>query len=74
MPRDEITADIINFLFRRGEDPIFIDDTAPIEEIASDGLSFLRRASQHFGIDFGQEHLAMTVPELAAHIRSARTR
>jgi hypothetical protein len=74
MPDDEITADIINFLFRRGEDPIFIDDTAPIEEIASDGLSFLRPASQHFGIEFGQEHLVMTIPELAAYIRSTRLR
>jgi putative transposase len=35
----------------------------------------LRRisASQHFGIALGQEHLAMTVPNLAAYIRSART-
>ena len=74
MPDAEITADIIKFLFRPGEEPIFIDETAPIGEIASDRLSFLARASQHFGIEFGQEHLAMTLPELAAHIRSARTR
>ena len=72
MPDDEITADIINFLVGPGEEPIFIDKTASIEEIASDCLSFLRRAQEHFGIEFGQQHLAMTVPELAAHIRSAR--
>lgn len=73
MPDDQITADIIDFLFRRGEEPIFIDETAPIEELAADTAAFLRSASQHFGIALGQEHLAMTVSMLAAHIRSART-
>jgi hypothetical protein len=73
MPDDQITAHIIDFLFRPGEAPIFIDETAPIEEIAADTVTFLRNASQHFGIALGQEHLAMTVPTLAAHIRSART-
>jgi len=73
MPDDQITADIVDFLFRSGEDPIFIDGTAPIEDIASDTVAFLHIASQHFGIALGQEHLAMTVPQLAAHIRSART-
>jgi hypothetical protein len=64
----------INLLFRPGEKPIFIDETASIEELAADRLTFLRRASQHFGIEFGEEHLEMTVPELAVRIRSARTR
>jgi hypothetical protein len=73
MTDDQITADIIDFLFRPGEEPIFIDKTAPIEELAADTVTFLRNASQHFEIARGQEHLAMTVPKLAAHIRSTRT-
>jgi hypothetical protein len=73
MSDDQIVADIIDFLFRTGEEPIFIDETAPIEELAADTVTFLRSASQHFGIALGKEHLAMTVPGLAAHIRSART-
>jgi hypothetical protein len=73
MSDDQITADIIDFLFRPGQEPIFIDETAPIEELAADTVTFLRSASQHFGIALGQEHLAMTVPRLAAHIRSARS-
>jgi hypothetical protein len=73
MSDDQITADIIDFLFRPGEAPIFIDETAPIEELTADTVTFLRSASRHFGIALGQEHLAMTVTRLAAHIRSART-
>jgi len=74
MPDDDIATDIIDLLFRQDEEPIFIHETASIEEIASDRVKFLCFASQHFGMAFGQEHLGMTVPELAAHIRSARTR
>jgi len=73
MSDDQITAEIIGFLFRPGEKPIFIDETTSIEELAADTVTFLSSASQHFGIALGQEHLAMTVPRLAAHIRSART-
>jgi hypothetical protein len=74
MPDDQITADIIDLLSRPGEEPIFIDETASIEDLAADPVTFLRIASQHFGIAFGRKHLAMTVLELADHIRSARTR
>jgi hypothetical protein len=74
MPDDDIATDIIDLLFRHGEEPIFIDETASIEEIATDRFKFLCSASQYFGMALGQEHLAMTVPGLAAHIRSARTR
>jgi hypothetical protein len=74
MPADQITADIIDLLFHPREKPIFIDDTASIEEFAADPFTFLRSASEHFGIALGQEHLLMTIPKLAAHIRSARTR
>jgi hypothetical protein len=70
MPDDQITADIVQFLFLPGEEPIFIDRTASIEEIASDPTKFLRSVSEQFGIALGQEHRAMTVPQLAAHIRS----
>jgi len=73
MPDDQIAAEIINFLFRPGEEPIFMDGTAPIEDLAVDTMMFLRSASQHFGIALGQEHLAMTVPTLAAYIRRARS-
>lgn len=73
MAGDQITADIIKFLFRPGEEPIFIDETPPIEELAADTVTFVRSASRCFGIALGQEHLAMTVPGLAAHIRSAQT-
>lgn len=72
MSDEQITADIIEFLFRPGEEPIFIDETAPIEELAADTGTFLRRVSNHFGIPLGEEHLAMTVPKLSAYIRSAR--
>jgi hypothetical protein len=74
MPDDQITADIIVFLFRPGEEPIFVDKTVSIEEFAADPPRFLHSASQHFGITLGQEHLAITVPRLASHIRSARNR
>lgn len=72
MSDEQVTADIIEFLFLPGEEPIFIDETAPIEELAADTATFLRMASNHFGIPLGQEHLAMTLPKLSAHIRSAR--
>jgi hypothetical protein len=74
MPDDQITADIIDLLFRPGEGPIFIDETASIEGIAANQSAFLRGASQHFGMAFEQEHLGMTLRELAAHIRNAQTR
>jgi hypothetical protein len=74
MPDDDIATDIIDLLFRHGEELIFIDETASIEEIANDRVKFLCSASQHFGMALGQEYLAMTVPELVPHIRSARTR
>jgi hypothetical protein len=72
MSDDQITADIIELLFRPGEEPFFIDETAPIEEFAANTGTFLRSASHHFGITLRREHLAMTVPNLSAYIRSAR--
>ena len=74
MPDDDIARGIVDLLFRQGEEPIFIDETASIEEIANDRCNFLCSASQHFGTALGQEHLGHDWPELAAHIRSARTR
>jgi hypothetical protein len=74
MPDDQITVDIIDFLFREGEEPILIDEAASIDEIASDPVAFLSDASRHFGIALGRQHLAMTVPKLVTHIRSARSR
>ncbi|HEX4167692.1 MAG TPA: hypothetical protein VHZ55_19680 [Bryobacteraceae bacterium] len=72
MPDDDIATDIIDILFRPGEEAIFIDETVSIEEIAHNRVKFLCSASQYFGMALRQEHLAMTVPELAAHIRSVR--
>jgi len=72
MPDDQVTTDLVRFLFLPGEELIFIDVTASIEEIASDPSKFLRSVSEQFGVTLGQEHLAMTVPQLAAHIRNAR--
>jgi hypothetical protein len=58
MPDDDIATDIIDLLFRQDEEPIFIDETASIEEIASDRVKFLCSASQHFGMASGKNTLA----------------
>ena len=63
---------IIALVFAPDEDPIFIDGTAPIVEIAREPASFIEDASKFFGILLGPQTLDMTIPELAAHIRKKR--
>ena len=66
--------DLLLLLFKPGEDPFFIDSTAPVEDIVHDGKLFINEASQFFGVQLGPEHLAMTVPQLTDFLNQNRTR
>ena len=53
---------------------MFIDATAPILEIVREPDVFLREATQFFGTPLKDEHLNMTVLELADYLNRVRTK
>ena len=67
-------GDLTLFLCPAGEDPLFIDATAPILEIVREPDVFLREATPFFGTPLKDEHLNMTVLELADYLNRVRTK
>jgi hypothetical protein len=63
------TQAIIDLLFEPNEDPLFIDGTAPLEDIVRDPDAFLRKASERFHIQMEAADLKLTIPQLAERIR-----
>jgi hypothetical protein len=61
-------------LIPAGEDPLFVDAHAPVLEIAREPAVFLREATQFFGTPLKDEHLNMTVLELADYLNRVRTK
>jgi hypothetical protein len=65
----EIDA-IVELLFRPDEDPLFIDGTAPLEDIVRDPESFIQTASRRFGFRVEPADLKLTIPQFAERIRN----
>ena len=67
-------ADLMLLLVPAGDNPFDLDANAPVLEIASEPSAFLREATQFFGTPLRDEHLKMTVLELANYLNLARTK
>ncbi len=69
----EIEA-IIELLFQPNEEPLFIDGTAPLEDMVREPEAFIKRATDRFGFQVEPSCLKLTIPEFAERVRSQRTR
>lgn len=60
---------LIGVVFAPEEQPVFIDSNASVEEITDDAEKFALRVREVLGVSVDATKLAMTVPELALHVR-----
>lgn len=69
----EIDA-VVELMFESDENPLFIDDSAHLEDIVREPKSFIERASARFGFRVEKADLNLTLAQFAERVKRERRR
>jgi hypothetical protein len=60
---------VVELIFESGEEPLFIDGSAPLEDIVREPESFMEQASARFGFQVEKADLKLTLHEFAERVK-----